>query len=177
MKKWSFVVLLFVSATILGSTVLREPIAYAAQSVSANIIGPLDGQGNVMVHEQGIAAVRAAEDQVAITQNIHDNQHASCNSDVYTVPSGQELVIEYIAAQTLTGGPGINGVDGVFVDATGTVALPLVFQEQTPGFFSASDAVHMAIPAGHVVRFHGDMSGVTDCEFAVSLGGYLQPSQ
>jgi hypothetical protein len=58
MKTWSFVALLVVGATVLGSTVLREPIAYAAQSVSATIVGPLDGNGNVAVHEQGTANVR-----------------------------------------------------------------------------------------------------------------------
>jgi hypothetical protein len=57
MKKWTFVALLLVGATILGGTVFREPIASAAQSVDANIIGPLDGQGNVKVHEQGTARV------------------------------------------------------------------------------------------------------------------------
>jgi hypothetical protein len=57
MRKWPFVALLLIGATILGSTVLREPIARAAQSVDANIIGPLDGHGNVRVHEQGTATV------------------------------------------------------------------------------------------------------------------------
>jgi hypothetical protein len=57
MKKWSFVALLVVGATILGSTILREPIASAAQSVSATIVGPLDANGNVAVHEQGTASV------------------------------------------------------------------------------------------------------------------------
>jgi hypothetical protein len=57
MKKWSFVALLLVGASILGATVLREPIAHAAQAVDATIIGPLDGRGNVKVHEQGIAQV------------------------------------------------------------------------------------------------------------------------
>src|SRR5438128_1891572 len=57
MRKWTFVVLLVVGATILGGTVLREPIAYAAQSVSATVVGPLDSNGNVAVHEQGTATV------------------------------------------------------------------------------------------------------------------------
>ena len=52
MKKWHAVAMLLVGATLLGATVLREPIASAAQSVSATIIGPLDAQGNVKVHEQ-----------------------------------------------------------------------------------------------------------------------------
>jgi hypothetical protein len=57
MKKWSIAGLVVLGAALLGATVLREPIAAAAQSVSANITGPLDGQGNVKVHEQGAANV------------------------------------------------------------------------------------------------------------------------
>src|SRR5262245_49319604 len=62
MKKVSLVALLLVGATILGATVLREPIASAAQAVNVSIIGPLDDQGNVKVHEQGTAAVRLDRD-------------------------------------------------------------------------------------------------------------------
>ena len=43
MKKWHAVAMLLVGATLLGGTVLREPIASAAQSVSAgrnNAEGP-----------------------------------------------------------------------------------------------------------------------------------------
>jgi hypothetical protein len=57
MKKWPMVALLVLSATFLSATVLSGPIASAAQSVSATITGPLDGQGNVKVHEQGTANV------------------------------------------------------------------------------------------------------------------------
>jgi hypothetical protein len=56
MKKWPMFALL-VLGTLLGATVLSGPIATAAQSVSATITGPLDGQGNVKVHEQGTANV------------------------------------------------------------------------------------------------------------------------
>jgi hypothetical protein len=59
MKKL-LVVILVLAATLLGATALREPIAAAAQSVGANITGPLDGQGNVRVHEQGTASVNVA---------------------------------------------------------------------------------------------------------------------
>jgi hypothetical protein len=53
MKKWTFVVLLLVGATVLGATVLREPMAWAAQDLAVTIINPVDAQGNVKVHEQG----------------------------------------------------------------------------------------------------------------------------
>src|SRR5262245_10096747 len=39
MKKWLFVALLLVGATILGATVLREPIGYAASPFTNVIIG------------------------------------------------------------------------------------------------------------------------------------------
>jgi hypothetical protein len=60
MRKWPTIGLLVLGATFLGATVLSGPIAAAAQSVSATITGPLDGQGNVKVHEQGTANVHVA---------------------------------------------------------------------------------------------------------------------
>jgi hypothetical protein len=45
MGKWTFIALLLIGATLLGGTALREPIASAAQTVSATIVGPLDGAG------------------------------------------------------------------------------------------------------------------------------------
>jgi hypothetical protein len=45
-------------SVILGATVFREDIAQAAQLVSAEIVGPLDSEGNVKVHEQGTPTVK-----------------------------------------------------------------------------------------------------------------------
>jgi hypothetical protein len=56
MRKWPTIGLLVLGAT-LGATVFSGSIATAAQSVSATITGPLDGGGNVKVHEQGTANV------------------------------------------------------------------------------------------------------------------------
>jgi hypothetical protein len=113
MKKWSFVALLVVGATILGATVLREPIARAAQTVDANIIGPLDGNGNVKVHEQGTASVNAAQTGTWSTRD-RDNpalqpyaklvQVPDIPNGEYTrwveiqVPRGKRLVIEDVSA-------------------------------------------------------------------------------
>jgi hypothetical protein len=66
MKKLSFAVLVVVGATILGGTVLREPIAYAAQNLSTTIVGPLDGDGNVKVHEQGTADVNVTNSNLSV---------------------------------------------------------------------------------------------------------------
>src|SRR5262245_35221586 len=66
MKRWAFVLLVVVGATILGATVLREPIASAAQNVGATIIGPLDASGNLAVHEQGTANVNVTNSNLSI---------------------------------------------------------------------------------------------------------------
>lgn len=125
MKKWSFVALLLVGATILGATVLREPIAWAAQSVDANIIGPLDGQGNVKVHEQGTANVQLATSprnpvdvrevstpMIVPFQREGDPDHLS-----FAVPSGWSAVVEYVSGECLQGGSG-NFMAGIDVQTT-----------------------------------------------------------
>jgi hypothetical protein len=70
LKRWSAVALLIAGASVLGATVLREPIAYAAQAADANIISPLDAEGNVRVHEAGTARVSvesSATDPVSVS--------------------------------------------------------------------------------------------------------------
>lgn len=87
MKKWSFVALLVVGGTVLGATMLREPVALAAQAISATIVGPLDANGNVMVHEQGTANVSVAQ-PAPITDGA--NSHATSCPDNSTL--GQPAV-------------------------------------------------------------------------------------
>jgi hypothetical protein len=78
-KKWSFVALLLVGATILGATVFREPIAWAAQSVDSTIVGPLDN-GNVRVHEEGTANTR--EQNTDANGNIKVHEQGTANVKV-----------------------------------------------------------------------------------------------
>ena len=88
MKKWSFVALLLVGATILGATVLREPIAQAAQSTAATIVGPLDANGNVKVHEQGTA--KTQEQNVDVNGNVKVHEQGTA-----TVKSGDQTQVLY----------------------------------------------------------------------------------
>jgi len=108
MKKWPFVVLLVVGATILGATVLKEPIANAAQVVDANIIGPLDGQGNVKVHEQGTPTVllNDSEDHPITVRDLDSPTRPFQREfepttthlcEEYPVPADRRLVIEYVS--------------------------------------------------------------------------------
>jgi hypothetical protein len=127
MKKWPFVALLLVGSAILGATVMREPIAWAAQIVDAKIVAPLDGAGNVMVHEQGTVQVAgtvgirpAANDvtidnpaaspvpvavQQAAIEPVQERVRISLadgesdeEAPVYTVPAGKLLVITFVSA-------------------------------------------------------------------------------
>ena len=58
--------LLVLGSTFLGATVLQEQVAWAAQSVNATIIGPLDADGNVKVHEQGTADVNVTNASLSV---------------------------------------------------------------------------------------------------------------
>ena len=141
MKKSSFVVLLLVGATVLGATVLREPIAWAAQAVDAQIIGPLDANGNVKVHEQGTASVAVVGDvsaKLAIPATQFSIKAFTLGDFVSTYPAGTNLAITSVtisndhdtglsagvnAAYKLQEGPGDCGlaqqVAGIHLPRTG----------------------------------------------------------
>jgi hypothetical protein len=53
MRRLLFAVVVVALAGVLGATVFSEPVAWAAQTVGATIVGPLDSDGNVMVSESG----------------------------------------------------------------------------------------------------------------------------
>lgn len=90
MKKWHFVALLIVGSMVLGASVFREPIARAAQSTAATIIGPLDSNGNVRVHEQGTAAVSVTND----TKVLLDETMQSTDSATLDVTQYRSVYVE-----------------------------------------------------------------------------------
>ena len=57
MRKLWLVGAIVLLSVVLGATVLREPVAWAASNLNVTIIGPLDGDGNVKVHDQGTVTV------------------------------------------------------------------------------------------------------------------------
>jgi hypothetical protein len=127
----------------------------------------------VPVHEQGTAAVRSGNEEVSVHDQIENGTGNSCiDNSVYTVPAGKELVLEYIAAQNSGGATSVFGHFG-----TSTLALlPLVFEQQVPGIFSASESIHFVVPSSVSLRFTGVEAGNSGCLFFASLGGYLQPN-
>ena len=67
MKKALFpAFLLVLGSTVLGATVFKEQVAWAAQSVDATIIGPLDADRNIKVHEQGTADVNVTNTSLSV---------------------------------------------------------------------------------------------------------------
>jgi len=110
MRKWSFVALVILGATVLGATVLREPIAWAAQTVDAKIIGPLDGNGNVAVHEQGTANVSVTNGRLAVRVVGEEPVQlplefrfigGTASAVNYTVPAGKRLRIDFVTLSDL----------------------------------------------------------------------------
>jgi hypothetical protein len=178
MRKWQFVLLLVVGAALLGSTVFREPIARAAQSVSATIAGPLDDQGNVKVHEQGTAPVRSANNEVVVSHTLQGEPGPFGNCDdnepIYTVPAGKTLVVEYIGSEA-AGEDAVAAAGSVF-GSNDEGVLPLTYEKAFGGRFSASDAVHFDFAAGTVLRIGASLSQALGCTFTIAIGGYLQPS-
>jgi hypothetical protein len=96
MKKWSFVALLLAAATVLGATAFREPIASAAQSVSATIAGPLDDQGNVRV-----AVADPALHPFQFQAFISIPAGVSSAEAHFSVPAGKRLVLESASVRTI----------------------------------------------------------------------------
>jgi hypothetical protein len=187
MKKLSLAALLLVAATVLGATVLREPVADAAATlnvfVSNDSAHPVpvsetntDTGGNIKVHEQGTAAVRSADEEVSVTRTVFQDLTTVCGGDVYTVPAGKKLVVEYLSAWVpdTVGDP--TAAEGYFNVADTERLLPVIFERQAFDEFAASETVHYAFPPGATIHFTVSLEGATSCSVRFSLGGYLQPA-
>jgi 5-enolpyruvylshikimate-3-phosphate synthase len=178
MKKWTFVALLVVGATVLGATVLREPIASAAQSTAATIVGPLDANGNVKVHEQGVVR----DDHVDITFHGQSNSGSTtncANESVYTVPAGKQLVAEFVAFDSATASAATNAVQASLYHAgqVGTTDfVSLALTEGTAGRWVGAQTIHIVFASGANVAFNTQPDTAAACNAAITVGGYLEPA-
>jgi hypothetical protein len=132
----------------------------------------------VPVHEQGTAPIRAANEEVTVQKEFDESQANFCAGEVYTVPAGKRLVVEYIGLAAAGGNaPSLHA--NLFIDSgQGPLYLPFVVYAQGSGAFHASDAVHVSYPSGTTLRFEGDFQEQVFVTRAcwVTVGGYLQPS-
>jgi hypothetical protein len=100
--KWLVVALFLVAAVMLGATVFREPVAYAAQILDAKVVAPLDGDGNIRVHEQGTAAVDVANPSIAVRPEGEpitvklSTFGGGGGTPTYVVPADKRLLIRYV---------------------------------------------------------------------------------
>jgi hypothetical protein len=68
MRRVLIVLALVGASMVIGATVFREQVAWAGQIVDARIVGPLDSNGNVRVHEQGTANVNVTNGTLSVAQ-------------------------------------------------------------------------------------------------------------
>jgi hypothetical protein len=186
MKRLRFVTLLLVGATILGATVLREPIALAAQMLDVNIVGPLDADGNVKVHEQGTPTVNAAQVgtwQVRAADNpafqpFHARVSATegpsggCNG--FDVPAGKRLVLEFVSAG-VNAEQGEHAIADFRVEKNGsdvqTYEVPLTDQAFWGGFERLVGSEEVRVYAGPTTR--EDAFEVHGCFASTGVGATL----
>jgi hypothetical protein len=151
MKKWLFAVGLVGGSLLLGGTVLREPIAYAAQSLSATIVGPLDANGNVKTHEQGTADVNVTNTDLAVhgAVSVSTPSPISSGAREASADGGVSFKLSGIGTQTASVisvdmTPGATGFE-LYTDGGGIAAA-----FEGPG---AGGQAHILIPLPRPISF------------------------
>jgi hypothetical protein len=175
MKKWPLVALLVLGATFLGATVLSGPIASAAQSVSATITGPLDGQGNVKVHEQGTANVNVlgnASVQAAIPASQFSLENGTNGPPIDLSgpdPAGTNYAITSVSFSNRDDTPGTAELFGAYGETSDCISFTLLDTSFGPLVaVPAHDTVTLTFPQPFVIKAK---SGAASCLSAVGHFG------
>jgi hypothetical protein len=160
--------LLVLVSVVLGATVFREPIAWAAQAVDSTIIGPLDGQGNVRVHEQGTAQV-VDTDSPARKAVLFPFVG---QTDI--VPAGQRFIVTYlnVRAEVFTGAPPATKcrlltIAGDTTSNIGSIRL------LNAGDTSVIDSEQVFIPVNAGERFEVNCAGAGLSNVNANVAGYF----
>jgi hypothetical protein len=122
-------ILLVGLASVLGATVFRDQVAWAAQSVDAHITN-IDDNGNIKVHEQGTATVAISAAANTVQPDLHLNtpfvvsrtltvlaSFGGSQSTTFTVPAGKVFMLQHVAVSAAA-------PTGVTPDLKGTFRLP-----------------------------------------------------
>jgi hypothetical protein len=180
----AFVVSALLAGAVLGATVLREPVAWAAQTVDATIIGPLDANGNVKVHEQGTVQVAGAvginpgangvvienpasqsvpvtvdEPAIERVQQFVTVGLGAGQTDeqeaVYTVPTGKRLIVEFVSARGAAVGDALVLAEVKIGDGLFVPRITLPLSKTRDfGPFSAAEETTLYADAGETVFAH-----------------------
>ena len=138
MKKLSYAALVLVAATLLGATVLREPVANAA-AATLNVLVTNDSAHPVPVHEQGTANVNVTNGSLRWhrrllkgtwcrwTSSSRSRQAATSSTASRSTPSGGKRFAGSFASVSGQGGPTGFTTASIGVDAGfGGFSLDLV---------------------------------------------------
>ena len=147
MKKLAVILALLAGASVLATTVFRDPVAWAAQSVSATITN-VDADGNVKVREQGTVQVtgtfRASPADAQSGQLIPAGSffprmdvsliHLTMNDrcGIIDFMDGNEVTLRLFGPNTVVDGPR-------------TISLPLTQPIRADRFTNDDDGCHVAI--------------------------------
>ena len=119
--------LLILGSAVLGATVLREPIAFAATPFTNVIVGNTDANP-VPVRVQGTSSVQVADERTPFERRfdfVLEDGDFSDAAPGFTVPDGQRLVVEFISARVTLP---LGQTPSIFVNSLGGAtgyALPL----------------------------------------------------
>jgi hypothetical protein len=181
-------------SVFLGATVFREDIAQAAQAVSAEIVGPLDAQGNVKVHEQGIAAVKLDRDGNVVriassssapvvvdevdTPTFEPWQREGENHVELAVPAGRVAVVDYVSGRCFSNTAIDIAMSGITVTTTedGNEVrhfVPSAYQHVPTGFnYSGATGEMVRIYADGGTTIEAQVAGAPPC--VIGLSGHLE---
>ena len=193
MKKWSYPALVLVAATLLGATVLREPVANAA-AATLNVLVTNDSAHPVPVHEQGTANVNVTNGSLTVTPPAPQGDVVQVDKQLsfpasgdpkfdrvtlYTVPAGKRFVGSF-ASVSGQGGPTAFTTASIGVDAGfGGFSLDLVGEhfrvtDDAQGFTAGGPMTFYAGP-GTTIEGLAQRGGISrDVVFEFMLVGHLE---
>jgi hypothetical protein len=159
-QKYLIVAAGILASLIVGATVFREPVAWAAQDVTATLTN-VDGNGNVKVHEQGTAGVHEQG-----TANVNVQNTVPVNGSVTTLPPHQRAM--QVAADQVIG-PGVEFHTG-FRDTSDCRALAVYVNADY--ILNDDDAALLLSPTGNLNDAYGYAGGGSEARRA-DIGGSL----
>jgi hypothetical protein len=110
MRKYAIIAAGLLLSAMLGATVFREPVAWAAQTVDANIIGPLDDQGFLRVHATPAKANQLLSDfiQAPAGGSVDRVFSNDINASLVTISVGGQGPVGFLSFDGLSGNPLAN---------------------------------------------------------------------
>jgi hypothetical protein len=167
--------LLLLGGTVLGATVLREPVAKAASPIVSVFVNntaahpvPVhetntDANGNINVHEQGTAAVQQAGTPVHI--------HLQLSNTPYTVPAGKRLIIQYVNA-TMNPPDNDGAQFALYIGFQQVSVFAGTAEPNSPGWFDVSETVMISAEPGSQLSVISEGEEVFPAN--IDMFGYLE---